>query len=303
MITIGRIFLASWKNLGRNAWIALATIFVFTMALLSVNVVLGVNAMVTRVVALLEAKVDMTVTFKPETTEAIVIQARFYLVSLPQVTEAKMVTAAEALALFKQRNANDPKALAALAELPGNPLGAQLVVKARHTEDYPFLAQAIQSPQYAPWIQAQTYDDHAIAIARVRDIGRQVRIAGAGLVALFALFGLLIAFNAIRVAIYTQRDEIAIMWLVGASSSYIRGPFLLEGIWLALLSVVVTIGTIIPLVLWLEQALRPFFDGGEAGLANFFFGQWPIVGGLQVGSLLLLVVVMSWMAVGRYIRK
>ena len=51
MITLWRIFIASWKNLFRNAWISLATVFVFLLALLSVNVLLGVQAVVARVVA------------------------------------------------------------------------------------------------------------------------------------------------------------------------------------------------------------------------------------------------------------
>ena len=303
MITLWRIFVTSWKHLARNMWIALATIFVFMMALLSVNVLLGVNAMLEKVVVILEEKIDMNVAFKTATPEAVLQQARFYLTSLPQVKSVTVISADQTLANFKTRHAQDLKILSALNEIAGNPLGAQLVIKANQSDDYPFLAQAIQSPQYTPYIQSQTYDDHQSVIARVREVSREVRIIGTVLVALFSLFGLLIAFNAIRVAIYTQREEIGIMRLVGASATFIRGPFVLEGLWLALLSLIFSSAILLPFVLWLEPILKPLFDGSDAGLASFFITQWPVIILLEGGGLISLVMIMSWLAVGRYIKR
>ncbi len=91
-----RIFIASWKHFSRNLWIGVATVFVFTIALLSINVLLGVNAVIEQVVVLLEQKVDVTVTFNADTPEALLSQARFYVVSLPQTAEAKMISTEEA---------------------------------------------------------------------------------------------------------------------------------------------------------------------------------------------------------------
>jgi len=303
MITFWRIFLASWKNVGRNAWIGIATVFVFMMALFSVNVLLGANAMLDQTLKALEDRIDVTVSFKTTAPEAVINQARFYLSSLPQVKDVAVVSADEVLKRFRERHGQEGKVLGALEELNANPLGAQLTIKAKQPEDYPFIVKAIENPQYAEYIQSQTYDDHQIAISRVQEIGRNVRIVGAFLVALFALFGLLIAFNAIRVAVYTQREEIAIMRLVGASSFYIRAPFILEGVWLALLALLFTGAAIYSTVVWLEPILSPLFEGASAGLSDFFFGQALLVAGLEGGSLILLSMMVSWAAVGRYIKR
>lgn len=302
MTTIWRIFIYSWKNLARNAWIGLATVFVFMMALLSVNVLLGVNVMLDRVVHILEEKVDATVAFKAGTPDAVLSQARFYLTSLPQVSSVQFVTADEALKDFRARHADNPKVLSALDELSGNPLGAQIVVKAKHPEDYPFLMSAVQNPQYATFIESQTYDDHKVAIERIQSIGRNMRIFGAILVALFALFGLLIAFNAIRVAIYTQREEIGIMRLVGASSFFIRAPFVLEGVWLASLALLVSGLAIAGTIAWIEPIMRPLFDGSDPGLVTFFTHHFFTIVFIEGGSMLLMVGVVSWMAIGKYFR-
>ncbi len=298
-----RIFVASWKHFARNLWIGIATVFVFTIALLSVNVLLGVNAVIEEVVTLLEQKVDVTVTFNSDAPEALLSQARFYVVSLPQTAEARLITPAEALEAFKDRNKNNPKILEALNELAANPLGAQLVIKAKHPEDYPFLLEAIRNPQYAPFIRSSSFDDHREAIAKIQDAGAQIRLFASALVAIFAFFGLLAAFNAIRVAIYTQREEIAIMRLVGASASYIKLPFVLEGIWMALLSAFLTAVGVWSVVKLLEPRLLTVFDGRDPGLSAFFIHNGFQLVAFQLGGLLVLSALVSWMAVGRYIRR
>lgn len=303
MTQLWRIFHNSWMHLARNLWIGLATVFVFFTALLSVNVLLGANAMLTRVVALLEDKIDVTVTFQPETPDGLLTQAKSFVAQLPQTESVRLITADEALVAFRERNRNNPKVLEALNELQGNPLGAQLVIKARSPDQYPFLLQAIQNPQYTPFIKSSSYDDHRLAINRIQEVSRNVQLVGSGLVALFALFGLLTAFNAIRVAIYTHRDEIAIMRLVGASSGFIRAPFVLEGVWLALLAVAAT-----AVIVWFSiQAIEPrlmgLFDGTEPGLRAFFLDQWMILLGVQTAIIAGLAALVSWIAAGRYIRR
>lgn len=303
MTTAWRIFAASWKHFARNLWIGLATVFVFMVALLSVNVLLATNVMLERVVAYFEEKIDVTVTFETGTPEALLTQARFYVQSFPQTDSVRLVSPQEALDTFKERNKNKPKILEALAELSTNPLGAQLMIKAKETEDYPFLLAAIRNPQFEPFIRSSSYDDHRSTIASIQDAARSVRLFGSGLVAVFALFGLLAAFNAIRVAIYTQREEIAIMRLVGASSAYIRGPFVLEGVWLAALACVGTALAVWGIVYFGEPRLQHLFSGSETGIAAFYQVNWLPLVLVQFSVMAGLSALVSWIAVGRYIKR
>ncbi len=303
MTLFWRIFAASWKHFVRNLWIALATIVVFTMALLSVNVLLGANAIAERVVKLLEDRIDVTVTFQPNTPDGVLNQARFYLASLDQTQSAELITADQALEAFKKRNANNPKILEALSEVSGNPLGAQLIIKAKHPEDYPFLLDVVRGPQYAPFVRTSSYDDHKQAIAQIQQAGEQIRLFASALVAIFVLFGLLAAFNAVRVAIYTQREEIAIMRLVGASSSFIRMPFVLEGVWIALIASLLTLAIIWAGVEVLDPKLMTFFDGLDTGLKSFFYENVFALSMLETGGLSVLSAIVSWIAVGRYIKR
>lgn len=301
-ITTWRIFTSAAKHLFRNAWLGLATVFVLVLALLSVNVVIGVGSLVDRALGLLEQRIDISVYFKEKTPDAILKQAEFFMASLPQVQSATMFTPEQALEQFKKRHAGDEKLLEALGELDQNPLGAALVVKARHTEDYPFLLQALQNPQFDFAIESKNYDDHAESIDRVRHIGDSVTIFGTTLIVIFAFFSTLIVYNAIRVAIYTQRAEIKIMRLVGASNAFIRLPFVLEGIFLAILAALITIGCVAGTIAFIEPRLRVLFGGSDPGLHLFFVTHIARLVVYEGGGLIVLVALSSWAAVGRYLK-
>jgi cell division transport system permease protein len=302
MRTAWRIFVASWKHIWRNLWIGLATVIVFTVALLSVNVLVATNVLLERAVQFIEDRVDVTVLFQPNTPQGVLDQAKFYLMSLPQTASVQVISADQALAAFKERNKNNQKILDALAELPGNPLGAELVIKAHDPSDYPFLLDAVRNPQYLPFIHASSYEDHRDAIAWIEDAARSLRLFGSALVAVFAFFGLLAAFNAIRVAIYTQREEIAIMRLVGATSGFIRWPFVLEGVWLAAFAALITTGVVALAMIYGEPQLSQFF-GMDTGLREFYAAQWPLLVAAEFGTMALLSACVSWIAAGRYIKR
>lgn len=303
IVTTGRVVSYAWKNFVRNAWIGLATVFVLVLALLSVNVLVGVGAILDRAVTILEDKVDISVYFKQDTPEAVLQQAQFFMAGLPQVSAVTLLTPDRALERFKARHADDPRILEALAELDRNPLGASLVIKGKRPDDYPFLLEALQNPQFGFAIESKTYDDHAEAITQVRDIGRSARLFGAILIAVFALFSAMIVFNAIRVAIYTQREEIGVMRLVGASSSFVRVPFVIEGLFIAFLALAIAAGVVAASVAFIEPRLVRFFDGADPGLRAFFIGRaWELLAA-EGGALAVLVTISSWAAVGKYLKR
>lgn len=297
-----RIVVAAWKHFVRNIWLSLTTIFVLLLAMLSVNVLVGVNALLTNAVGLLEDKVDVSVYFKADTAQGVLDQAKFFVMGLPQVRSAELIPAEQALEAFKRRHAGDEATLSALNEIDGNPLGATLIVKAKRTSDYAFLLEALQNPQFNFAIESKNFENHEDAIQRVRLIGQSVRSFGIGLIAVFAVFSVLIVFNTIRVAIYTQREEIGVMRLVGASNAFVRWPFVLEGLLLAGIAMVLATGIVGVVVTWLEPHINPFFDG-HSGLVEYFIlhaQQLILIQGAGLGGL---VALSSWAAVGKYLRR
>ncbi|MDF1496543.1 MAG: permease-like cell division protein FtsX [Patescibacteria group bacterium] len=301
--SLGRIISFSWKNIIRNAWIGLATVLVLVLALLSVNVLIGVNALASSAISILEKKIDVSVYFLPETPEAILDQARSYMASLPQTESVIVSTADQALEAFKERHSNDPSILDALNELDENPLGATMIIKASKTTDYPYLMEALNNPQFSFAIESKTYDDHTVAIDQVQQIAATIRYFGLILTVIFTIFSALIVYNAIRVAIYTQREEIGIMRLVGASNAFVRLPLIIDAIFFALLALLISAALIATIISVGEPYLLAFYDGADPGLKTYFTANFvPLVVG--EGLVISLVVAMaSWAAVGKYLKK
>lgn len=298
-----RILKAAFQSIARNAWLSAATVAVLVLALASVNVLVGVNALLNRAVGVLESKVDVTVFFKSNTNEALVRQARFFLEDLPQVKSVDIVPPDKALEFFKERHRAEPELLEALGELDKNPFGATIRITANKPSDYPFVMETLKNPQFADAIESKTYDDHADSIEQVRKLSDNARLAGTFLIAVFSLIGILIVFNAIRVAIYTQREEIGIMRLVGASSAYVRLPFVIQGTVLAILALLLTSGFVILGVAYADPALKSLYDGGETGLHSTFFVHWPTLLLWEGGGLVFLIGVTSWLAAGKYLKR
>jgi len=303
LTSTARVFSFAWKNFVRNAWIWLATVLVLVLALLSVNTLVGVNAVASSAIGVLEDKIDLSVYFKPGTPVAVLDQARSYMSSLPQTSNVDLITDAQALESFKKRHAQDPNILSALDQLEQNPFGASMVIKARNTNDYPFLIQALNNPQFNFAVESQTYDDHATAIDRVRKIAASIRYFGTVLTAIFVIFSALIVYNAIRVAIYTMREEIGIMRLVGASNAFVRLPLIIDALLLAAFSLAITAGMIVGMIAFFEPRIRTFFDGADPGLQAYYVTNYLQLLVLQAVIMVSVVSLAAWAAVGRYLKR
>lgn len=298
-----RIVKAAFQNIFRNAWLGVATIVVLVLALTSVNLLIGVNALLQNAVRILEDKVDVTVFFVRDANESLVTQAKFFIADLPQVKSADLLTPDEALVQFRERHASDQKILDALEEVGTNPLGATLRIKARDSSQYAFIMDTLKNPQFSDIIESKTYDDHADSIANVRRLSDYARTVGSVLIFLFSLIGVLIVFNTIRVAIYTQREEIGIMRLVGASSFYVRAPFVIQGLLLALIAMLISAGIVGCGIFWIEPALVSVYDGGSPGLIAYFLTNGVRLACIQGGGLAMLIGVTSWIAAGKYLKR
>ena len=82
--------------------------------------------------------------------------------------------------------------------------------------------------EYVDLGKAPTYDVNRAEIATITSWARIARTGGIILALVFLVISILIIFSTIRMAIFSRREEIYMMKLVGAEKSFIRGPFLIE---------------------------------------------------------------------------
>ena len=144
---------------------------------------------------------------------------------------------------------------------------------------------------------ARAFDDRAGCYC----VFEALRSGGAVFVVFLAILALLFIQNTIRMTIQARNTEIAIMRSVGASNWYIRGPFILEGMYIGVL------GSIIPIVLIScgYYALYQAFDGVLLSSMFVMKPMWPFIFGVCLILLLggiLVGMAGSFLAVGKYLR-
>lgn len=300
-VSLYRICRFALQNFWRNIWLSIITITILVLTLFIVNILLTLNVLGQTAVRAVESKIDVAVSFKPETSATLMADVRGYLQSLPQVKVVTEESPDQVLADFKEKNANKPDVLASLNEVGGNPFGPQLTITANNPSDFPFILQALDNPQYSPWITQKDYSDHEAIIKNIESTVNEVQTGGIILGIIFVFITILIIVNTIRVAIYTHREEIGIERLVGASSFFIRAPFLVESVLYTLIATIITIAVVYPLVGLIAPTLDSFFAPTTTGLVLYFQSNFLLIFGAQFIGLAVLNIISTSLAMRRYL--
>jgi cell division transport system permease protein len=283
-----RIIKWGLKNFWRNGWLSTATVSIMVLTLLVITVLLMVNVVANAVLANLQSKIDISVYFKLDASEEDILKVKSQLEKLQEVKGTTYVSQNEALLNFKEKHKDNPVLLQSLEELEFNPLEASLNIKAKETNQYASINQFLESVYYKDLIDKVNYLQNKEIIEKLGKIITDVKTGGFGLSILLALIVFLVTFNAIRLAIYSSREEINVMKLVGASKWFIRGPFLVEGLLYGLVATVVTIILLYPFFYFLSPKISSFLPIGDifsyfkANLFSFFLlllGIGVILGG------------------------
>ncbi len=302
MRTFFRIIKFAGQSMLRNFWLSFVTISVFLLTLLTVNSVIVLNVLANASVKSVEERVQVTVYFTSDATEGLVKNAQGYLLGMSQVKKISYVSADEALKLFKETYSSDPVILAALDEVDGNPLGQAIKIQAYNASDFPYIIEALNTPEFKPFIKDKNYKDYTQALASLSDFSQKVRLGFLGLAAFFGFIAMLIIFNTIRVAIYVHRDEIGIMKLVGANDWFVRGPFLLESIAYAFIATGLIAGIVFAGLDAVNPFIVKFFDGVDVNLFGYYSSNALVIFGSQFVGLALLGLLTTMFAMRRYLR-
>lgn len=289
-------------NFGRNIWLSAATVLVLTLALISVNALVSLNVLGRTALETLRSRIDVSVHFKPDVDEARVQTVRIALLALPEVAAIRYVSPAESLDSFSKTYGSDQAVLASLNEVGANPFGAALVIQGRDLKSYPKIMSTLEDPQFASLIEDKDYDNRQAMIARLESISSRVALGGLAVSALFALIALLIVFNTVRVSIYTHREEIGIMRLVGASDWFIRMPFYVEAVLSSVVALLVCTGMLLPALMFAGPYVARFMGTPDADLLLFYRSNAFQVFGLEFLAIAALAVLTTKAAAAKYLR-
>jgi len=283
---VGFSVVRAWQGFWRNAMMSLAataTVILMLVLLASLFIVIsGLNAGL----EFIESKVAVTARLEDNLTEQRVERLIDEVEAMAGVATVDYVSPEEAMdrleASYREigrvldlGDADSPITLFASLEISLTDPDASADVSAALSENGAVERVLTKQAEY----------DTLLGIINVI---RTVGIVGVGLVGLTVLFMII---NTIRIAVYSRANEIEIMRLVGASDSFIRWPFILEGILCGLIGAVVTIFLVAAVWDPIQPAMVQVFQMPTAVSTRF----------LTTLSLLLLAVGLGVGAIGSWI--
>jgi cell division transport system permease protein len=174
----------------------------------------------------LDVKVFFTEQVKPKQVNAV----RIYLATNPQVKMYRFVSKDEALAQMRKTSPD------LVNSLSSNPLPASYVVTPKRAEDVKAVAAAIRAQHFKgldsslPNIAPGGVQDGKQTSKRILQVARVIEIVFLIAVIVLLASSILLIANTIRLSIFSRRREIEVMKLVGATNWFVRGPFMLEGL-------------------------------------------------------------------------
>lgn len=292
-------------NFIRNAWLAVAAIavMVITLTILLFSVI--ANATFANTITQINEKIDISVYLIDDIDDNDRDELSSQIEALGAVRSVEYISKSQALEIYKEQNKDNLDLLVAISQTD-NPLPASLRIKPHDPNNVEEIRQLLERPdilelQSDPTSYSGERKEAIDKIARATTFIRQAGVAG---VIIFAVISMLIIFNTIRMAIFNRRDEINIMRLLGASTWYIRGPFVVEIVFYGIISAILSV-VIMNAVFAVQTSA---FDASTLGLLDisyardYFAQNFWVIFAIQLALGILIGAVSSIIATRRYLK-
>ena len=229
---VGYFFSETFTNLRRNLLMTIAAISTVAISLLLLGGVAILHLAVRNMTFNWEAKVEISTYLRDDITPGELETLQSDVANMPQVQNVTYVSKTEALEEFKNLYPNQPELYEPLSE---ESLPASLRIKLVDADDTEAVAALVRG---RPGVEEVRFGGELIkTLLRVNSLLRTITLVLS--VILMAAAAALIA-NTIRLGIFARRDEIGVMKLVGATKWFVRIPFMLEGLFAALVGAVIS---------------------------------------------------------------
>jgi cell division transport system permease protein len=274
----------AWQGFWRNAMMSLAATATVILMLVLLSGLFIVISGLNSGLAFIESKVAVTVVLvgppdDPAPTQEQLGDLITYANTLPGVKDVLFVSPELAMERLQQTFEDRGQKLdlgganirlySSLEIAPNDPSASQQIVNA-----------LTNGPHRSEIDHVTTKQDDVDRLVGIIGVIRTVGIVAIGLVGLVVLFMIV---NTIRIAVYSRANEIEIMRLVGASDSFIRWPFILEGILCGLIGGLITV--VLVAIVWdpIQPVMVRVFQMPTAVSAQFLASLSAIILGVGLG--------------------
>ena len=212
----------TFQHLTRNPWHSLAAILIMALTFFVTSIFILAAMGSNEVLDYFEKKPQVTAFFKDTATENYILQVKENLEKTGKSSEVRFISKSQALEIYRKQNITEPELLEFVT---ADILPASLQVSAKDISHLTELARVLGNDS-----QVEKVIFQKDVVEALQSWTKNVRLVGIGLIIFLGFISTLIVLAVISMNIASFGKEIEIMKLVGASSWYVRWPFLLDGI-------------------------------------------------------------------------
>ncbi|MDO4747434.1 MAG: permease-like cell division protein FtsX [Candidatus Saccharibacteria bacterium] len=234
--TQARIAKYGAKGFGRNIWLSTAATVVMAITLIILFVTVVASVILTSTAEMMKDKIDITIYLKPGATSAQLAKLENIMKSDSNVKSVETSNSEEEYEKFLKENEGSDEVISILDDemkkLMIDKMQGTMRIKVYDVDNLDSVKQIVEENEdfklFVDKSKAPTYDVNRVEINTITTWAKIARTGGIVLAAVFLVISVLIIFSTIRMAIFSRREEIYMMKLVGAEKNFIRGPFLVE---------------------------------------------------------------------------
>jgi cell division transport system permease protein len=295
-----RIFQNGWKVFRSKLLIS----FFSTLTVVLIGVFIWqaviVNFFINKGLGYIEKKLDFSIYFKDGTEQDDIKKLQAILENFPNIDRVMLVNKERAFEEFKKEIEKNPVIVQALEAIQVNPLSDYLIVRGQNPKIYEEIANYLEGSPYRSLIEFVTYAENQKIIQKFINFSQKIKFTLGLIIVFVGVFCALVIFNLTILIIYSQKDEIEVLKLIGASNFFVRSPFLvfalivtIFGFLLATLLSIIIIQNINPVFLTMIPA---------ADLEEYIFGNFWKISGTIFGFLLFINLVSTWLSLQKYLK-
>jgi len=215
-------------SMRRNPWLSIASVLTVTVSLVILGFSVFFLANASNMAKSFESQLEIAAFVQNGTTQSDIEGLQTQIKGMPGVASVTVVTKDQALLDFGKTMGGSQSNI--LADLGGtNPFPDKLTVKATDPQNVVALADAMKG---LPGVDKVRYGQGFVD--KLLKFTQWLRWIGLGVVVAFGIAAIVLISINVKMNVFSRRREIQIMKLVGASNSFIRWPFLIEGMALGL---------------------------------------------------------------------
>jgi cell division transport system permease protein len=246
----------------RNVWLSVIAIITMTLTIVTISVFAIGNVAATAEYHQINVQLDDKVFIVDSASDADVANFLAQVKDQPDVTQTTYIDKGDALRQFLS-DPLLPSYVRTSITADNNPLPREIDVRFSDPNQIAAFDAYASQARFKGVVDHTSHLDSQTAISNYLKVVNFVRVFGISFSVFFVVIALVVILNTIRLTIFSRREEIEVMRLVGATSGFIRGPFLVEGVLFGLIGALLA-GVLAWLVLYQVQRLPQY------GISNSF---------------------------------